>query len=73
MSVVRLELDVPEADAAEWAQDLVRDYVNLPVRSPAVRSARVTVLSDFEVQRERTLLAAAQYFYPLAPGAGHGR
>ena len=71
MTVVRLELDVPDGkQAADMANALIREHV-YPARVPGTASARVTVLTDFEVQRERTLLAAAQYFYPPPPG-GHG-
>ena len=72
MTVIRLELDVPdEKQAADMANDLIREYVDPGPRTDGRTSARVTVLSGFEVQRERTLLAAAQYFYPPPPG-GHG-
>jgi hypothetical protein len=74
MTVIRLELDVPEKQAADMANALIRDYV-YPEQISGRTSARVTILSDFEVQRERTLLAAAQYFYPPPPGgrgASHG-
>jgi len=71
MTVIRLELDVPdEKQAADMANALIREYVDPGLRA-GWASARVTVLSGFEVQRERTLLAAAQYFYPPPPG-GHG-
>jgi hypothetical protein len=72
MTVVRLELDVSSDRAGELANVLAGLYVS-PARAvagvpPVWLSARVTVLTDFEVQRERTLLAAAQYFYPPPPG-----
>ena len=71
MTVIRLELDVPdEKQAADMANALIREYV-YPEQIPGRTSARVTIMTDFEVQRERTLLAAAQYFYPSSPG-GHG-
>jgi hypothetical protein len=70
MTVIRLELDVPDGkQAADMANILIREYVH-PERERQLgwASARVAVLSDWEVQRERTLLAAAQYFYPPPPG-----
>lgn len=72
MIVIRLELDVPDDKAAELARALLFS-ANTICQDRELTAPRVTLLSEFEVQREKTLLAAAQYFYPPAPGAGHGR
>ena len=74
MTVVRLEFDVPDDyQAFDLANALACTYSIQPGREAAWTRMNVTVLSDFEAQREKTLLATAQYFYPPAPGAGHGR
>ena len=68
MTVVRLEFDVPDEKATDLANALARTYSIQPGRVSTWTSVNVRLLTGFEVQRERTLLAAAQYFYPPPPG-----
>lgn len=62
MSVVRLEITVPDADAHDVANKLAAEYVRA-IGSPYA-SAIVDVRTDADVLRERTILAAARYFLP---------
>jgi hypothetical protein len=64
VSVVRLELTVDDGSAHALAGTLAAEFVNKPSRE--FRGAQVTVLSDADAARDRTILAAARYFLPEA-------
>jgi hypothetical protein len=65
MSVVRLELTVPDEAAADVANELATRY--LGSRIPGVTAGTVDVRTDAEARRDRTLLLAAAYFLPEGP------
>lgn len=62
MSVVRLELTVPDDEAYDIADTLVRKHLG----TLGERAANVTVdvRTDAEALRDRTILRAASYFMP---------
>lgn len=67
MSVVRLEITVPDDRADALAEELHRQHVRVSALTRGWRSARVEILTDARVTRERTILAAAAYFLPEEP------
>jgi hypothetical protein len=60
VSVVRLELTVPDETAAAIANELVARWLGPGTATSAV----VDVRSDAEAARDRTILRAAAYFLP---------
>jgi hypothetical protein len=65
MSIVRLELSVPDGIAAETANKLAAIYGGFPPFWPdGCTGCMVEVLADEEIQRERVLLRAAGYLMP---------
>ena len=62
MSVVRLELTVPDDAAYDVANKLAAEYAS--VTSSPYASAFVDVRTDAEALRDRTILKAASYFMP---------
>ena len=58
MSVVRLELTVPDEDACDVADKLARGYVSV-IREQVHGNVLVEVRTDAEALRERVILQAA--------------
>jgi hypothetical protein len=68
MSVVRLELTVPDDDAHDVGNRLVAEYFGV-IGDVAHGNVLVEVRSDEDALRERTILAAARYFMPSEPSS----
>ena len=65
MSVVRLEITVPDDQAADVASELVTRYVGHQAR-PSYTAAHVDVRTDARATRDRVILRAAGDFLPEA-------
>jgi hypothetical protein len=61
VSVVRLEITVPDADAYEVANKLAAEYLAVIGGGPFA-NALVEVIADEKALRDRTILRAAGYF-----------
>ena len=64
MSVVRLELDIPDEAADALAEELHERYVRISALPEGWRAATVQVIPDEVIQRERVILRALEYFLP---------
>lgn len=66
MSVVRLEVTVPDGQAADVANELAARYLDGGVFVPRPVAVVVSVRTDAEALRDRTIMAALRYFLPEA-------
>jgi hypothetical protein len=64
--VVRLEITVPDGQAADVANELAGRYLDVE-RYPGATSAVVVVFTDAEARRDRVIAQAAAYFLREPP------
>lgn len=64
MAVIRLEIDVPDDAADELANEVHGRYVRVSALPAGWRAATVRVFTDADIQRERAILQALDYFRP---------